>query len=112
MQAVFNSSGALRKLLTRVKRPIPEMSKKDVVYQIPCRDCYSVYIGETGESLGKRVTEYKYAVKTGRKNGVAEHAWDEGHAVDWKGVRVLECEQNYWKRRTQGVAESEDFGSG
>lgn len=102
VRAVFKSSGTLRELLTRVKRPIPEMSKKDIVYQIQCRDCYSVYIEETGGSLERRVTEYKYVVKTGdgRKNGVAEHAWDEGHAVDWKGVRILECEQNYWKRRT------------
>ena len=49
--------------------------------------------------LRRRVTEHKYAVKTRvRKNGVAVHAWDEGHNVDWEGVKILECEQNYWKR--------------
>lgn len=51
------------------------MNKKEVVYQIPCQDCDSVYIGETGRSLGKRRGEHKYAVKTGDwKNGVAVHA--------------------------------------
>ena len=35
-----------------------------------------------------------------RKNGVAVHAWNEGHRVNWEGVEVLECEQNYRKRRT------------
>ena len=40
-------------------------------------------------------------MKTGdRKNGVAVHAWNEGHRVNWVGVGVLECEHNYWKRRT------------
>ena len=28
------------------------------------------------------------------------HAWDEQHTVDWEGVKILEHEQNYWKRRT------------
>ena len=32
------------------------------------------------------------------KNGVAIHAWAEGHSVDWEGVKTLECDQN-WKRR-------------
>ena len=36
---------------------------------------------------GRRVTEHKYAVKTGdQKNGVAVHAWNEGHRVNWEGV--------------------------
>ena len=30
---------------------------------------------------------------------VAIHAWDEVHIVYWEGVKILECEQNYWKRR-------------
>ena len=56
--------------------------RKEVVYQIPCQDCDSVYIEVTGRSLGKRITEHKYAVKTGdQKNGVVVHAWDEGHQV-------------------------------
>ena len=63
-----------------VKAPTPEMNRKEVVYQIPCQDCDSVYNGETGRSLGKRRTERKYAVRNGdRNNRVAEHAWDEGH---------------------------------
>ena len=57
------------------------------------QDCDSQYIGETGRSLGRRVTEHKYTVKTGDlKNVVAVHAWNEGHRVNWE-VEVLECEQ-------------------
>ena len=87
IRTVFKSRGTLRQLLMNVKTPIPEMNKKEVVYQIPCQDCDSVYIGETGRSLGKRIAENKYAIKTGdRKNGVAVHGWDEGHRVDWEGL--------------------------
>ena len=34
-----------------------------------------------------------------RKNGVAVHAWDEGHRVDWEGAKILESEPHYPKRR-------------
>ena len=34
------------------------------------------------------MTELEYAVKTGRM----KWQWDKGHAVDWDGVKVLECE--------------------
>ena len=78
MRVVFKSNGTLRQLLTKVKSPVPEMRKKDVVYTISCQDCDSQYIGETGRALGRRVTEHKYAVKTGdQKNGVAVHAYTE-----------------------------------
>ena len=78
MRAVFKSNGTLRQQLTKVKSPVPEMRKKDVVYTISCQDCDSQYIGETGRALGRRVTEHKYAVKTGdQKNGVAVHAYTE-----------------------------------
>ena len=83
-----------------MKTSTPEMNRKEVVYQIACQDCDSVYIGVTGRSIGKRITEHKYAVKTGdRKNGVAVHAWDEGHRVDWEGVKIPESEPQYLKRR-------------
>ena len=65
------------------------------MYQIPCQNCDSVYNGEIGRSLGKRITEHKNAVKNGdrkngdRKNGLAVHAWDEEHRVDWEGELEL-----------------------
>ena len=54
------------------------------MYQIPCQDCDSVYTGETGRSLWKRITEHKCAVKTDEWRAV--HAWDEGHSVGWEGA--------------------------
>ena len=80
VKTVFKSSGALRQLLTRLKTKMPELKRKGVVYRIPCRDCEAGYIGETGRSLQKRITEHKYAVKTNdRRNGIAVHCWDMGH---------------------------------
>lgn len=100
VRTVFKSRETLRQRLMKVKTRVPDVKKKEIVYKIPCRDCDAVYIGETGRSLQKRITEHKYAVKTNnRKNGIAVHAWDNDHQPDWIAAETLENEPHYWKRR-------------
>ena len=49
-----------------------EDKKKGVIYEVPCKDCECVYIGETGRTLEKRLTDHKNAVKKhDTKNGIA-----------------------------------------
>ena len=55
------------------------------------------YISETGRTLQKRLTEYKYSVKRG-ENGIAVHANSTFHEVDWEEATVLD-EQQHWGRR-------------
>ena len=99
IQTVFKSTGRLRQLLMNVKTPTPEMSRKEVVYQIPCQDC-AIHWRDWQVTIGKRKTGHKHAVKIGdQKNEVAVHAWDEGHRVDWEGAKILESEPHYLKRR-------------
>ena len=84
----------------KVKTRIPEENRRDIVYQIACRDCESSYIGETGRTLKKRITEHKAAVRRGDKNnGVAVHTWEQQHHVNWEGAKVINSEQHYTKRR-------------
>ena len=46
------------------------------------------------------MVERKAAVKRGdTNNGVAVHAWEQQHSVDWEEASVLEQEPRYWKRR-------------
>jgi len=97
---VFKSGGTLRQALTRVKTATPEMKKKEVIYEVPCMDCDKSYIGETGRSLQKRLTEHKAAVRKGvSKNGIAVHVQKHDHRVDWEAARIIDQEQRYWPRR-------------
>lgn len=71
-----------------------------MVYEVPCRDCNSVYVGETGRSLEMRLREHKYAVKTGdTKNGIAVHAWTKEHQVNWDAAKVRVREQQLTRRK-------------
>ena len=99
VRAVFRSRGTLRESLMRVKIPRPPLLKKGVVYKVPCMDCNSTYIGETGRNL-KRLAEHRAAVKRGdTNNGIAVHAWEQQHRVDWDEACILVQEPRYWRRR-------------
>ena len=101
ISTVFKSSNTLRQSLVRVKNRTPPEKRKSVVYEIPCQDCEHVYIGETGRTLQKRVTEHRSAVRRfDKNNGIAVHAWNEDHAVDWEAARIISTAPHYWNRRT------------
>ena len=83
-----------------VKQPRPMEERNGVVYEVPCADCDRIYIGETSRSLKDRVKEHRYAVKTGNmNNGIAAHAWNSEHQVDWEAARIRLQEQHYWRRK-------------
>ena len=47
----FSSGSLLWPLLVHVKKRLPEEKKRSVVYQVPCKGCNQVYIGETKRKL-------------------------------------------------------------
>ena len=100
IKAIFKSSNIFRQSLVHVKNSIPDEKKKGVVYEVPCMDCELVYIGETGRTMQKRVTEHKTALrKYDKNNGIAVHAWRVDHRIDWEAARVTARAPRYWKRR-------------
>ena len=101
VKAVFKPQSTLKQLLVKVKQKMPEERKKEVDYQVPCKDCCKVYIGETKRTLKTRISEHKQAVKKGdEKNGIAVHAHTTNHNIDWEGARVHGTARGFWKRRT------------
>ena len=68
--------------------------------EVPCADCNSVYIGETGRNLEMRLKEHRYAVKRqDDKNRITVHAQESGHDVDWEAARVRMYEEHLTKRK-------------
>ena len=100
-----SSRSTLRSSLVKVKQPRPDRKKKGVVYEVPCKDCSSVYNGETGRTLEKRISEHKTAVKKNDpKNGTAVHSWTNQHQVNWEATTVKQEEGSYWKKGPGGPA--------
>ena len=85
------------------KDPEPEWKKKEVMYQVSCAECESVYIGQTGRTLENRISEHKGALKRhDAKNDIAVHAWTKQYKVDWQAatVTVKHMETNHSRRKT------------
>ena len=100
VKTVMKTADTLRSQLVKVKQAMPSSKKKGVIYEIPCKDCPCVYIGETGRTLEKRLSEHKAAVKKNDpKNSVAVHAWANQHQVNWEAASVKQEERIYWRRR-------------
>ena len=84
----------MREALVKVKQPTPELDKKGVIYEVPCGECNHVYIGKTGRTLRKRLTEHKAAVKKcDNKNDIAVQFWTPS------GVGVCQCNGSCTKPR-------------
>ena len=102
VKTVFKPARTLKQTLMRVKTNIPEEKKTGVIYEVPCEECPQTYIGETKRTLKVRLSEHKQAVKHGDpKNGIAVHAHESNHRIDWDGARVRRSGMtSYWRRRT------------
>lgn len=91
----------LKQMLSRPKDPIPIDKKTGVVYEIPCKDCSTRYIGETGRALSTRVKEHQACVRLGKyeNSALAEHANTLGHDVSWNDTKILASNSHWLKRR-------------
>ena len=70
-----------------------------MVYTVPCFDCNSVYIGQTGKSLSYRVKQHKYACRTlNFQNSIAKHSFDNDHRINWNESSVLKYCKDFVKR--------------
>ena len=88
IRATFQTTSTLGHLLTKVKDPVPQEERSGVVYRIDC-ECGDYYIGE-----------HKADCKHARfeRSAVAEHAWQDGHSIDWENVQVVDVAEDTQKR--------------
>ena len=87
IKATFYTQTTLRSLLTKSKDPIPKEDRNNVVYQLNCKDCEAVYVGETKRTLNVRAEEHITAIKSASKRShTAEHCWKYNHDFDWEHI--------------------------
>lgn len=109
VKAVFKPRNYLRDQLGRLKDPVNKFDQSHLVYQIPCADCPTCYIGETSRCLQVRIGEHKRLsqgklAQTGsytqleKQSAIAAHCMDKSHTIDWDKTKVL-SKVNNWKER-------------
>ena len=78
------------------------LEKSGVIYEVNCRCCDALYVGEMKRRLQSRMNEHKKAVQKGEVNtsALAEHAWSADHHIDWDSMSVLDTSGWYYSRLT------------
>ena len=103
LRIASKSNHTVRSFLPPLKDPIPMLQRSQLIYQIPCGTCNFVYIGQTKNSLEKRLKQHKYDVKKHNvaNNSLANHVYSEcpGHVINWEQAQIIGNESK-WRART------------
>ena len=113
IRVFFRSNRTLRSLLTKVRPCAHPVKSTGLIYRIPCLDCDSSYIGETGRTLDTRLSEHRRNCRNGEvlKSGVAQHALVDNHRINWDGSTVINREQHWYRRRVKEALYIRRFGN-
>ena len=68
----------LRNFVVHPKDKVKEEEKTDLIYRVPCKNCSSSYVGETGRKFGLRIKEHK-------KRSGRFHSWYTDPSLQGKG---------------------------
>ena len=52
----------LRNFVVHLKDKVRDEEKTELIYRVPCKNCSSSHIGETGRKFGLRIKEHKKEV--------------------------------------------------
>ena len=78
-------------LLKKPKDKIEKEASRGVVYKIKCKNCDSVYVGQTLRALKTRMKEHTKAIKTLDKNSLlTKHHVFHGHQRDLEDVEIID----------------------
>ncbi|MGL5624125.1 reverse transcriptase domain-containing protein [Cetobacterium sp.] len=102
IRVAFKPTQRLRSILVHSKDQIPKEKIRNCVYNIPCKDCDAIYVGQTNRELGIRIAEHRRLTKRAprnnedyqtliKKSAIALHAFDTGHKVDFDNVKIVKC---------------------
>ena len=60
------------------------------VYEIPCKDCDQIYVGESGRDLDKRIKEHKNDIKNANENNAMfVHLRKFDHPIDFENAKIV-----------------------
>lgn len=98
--SVVNSILNKNKFVTHKKDSISKMQNINVVYQLSCKQCDAVYLGQTSRKLEQRVKEHQNNVRTiaERQNSVTLHRIQQNHEFDFLNPIILETDSKYYRR--------------
>ena len=87
---------------------------KGCVYEIPCKSCSKVYIGQTGKDLNDRLKQHKQSIRYGQENSaIFTHVRYHNHCIDWENTKkiVNNCNNIQTRNIIESCLIKENFGN-
>lgn len=91
---------AVSNMLSKLKRKDKGTSFSKLVYSLPCSNCNKIHIGQTSQSLSRRLALHERCV-------LAEHIYTSKHNIDLNRLKILTKQQNKMKICFQIIQYSE-----
>lgn len=89
----------INSIFTKLKCKDNVTNMSNVIYSIPCRDCDKIYIGQTSQTIKKRLAIHKSDCKLRPERcALANHAVNNKHSINFNEVKVLDKQPNKTKR--------------
>lgn len=88
-------------LFSRVKDKESKVNRSGLIYEIPCKDCNAVYIGQTKQKLKTRISQHRSDCRfysNTKSTALSEHHFEEEHIFNFDDVRILDMEPHHYKR--------------
>jgi len=110
----------LRNLVVHPQDRVKDEEKTELIYRVPCKNCSSSYVGETGRKFGLRIKEHKKEVDSctagtqtraskarkssvTHKSAITDHAVEKNNVIDWDKAKVVDREA---QRQTRWIKEA------
>lgn len=74
-----------------IKDKVPVSKQTHIVYKIPCKDCQSVYIGQTMQHLNDRLNGHKYSKNI---TALKKHINQTKHSFNFDNTKIINKEFN------------------
>ncbi|XP_055691261.1 uncharacterized protein LOC129794533 [Lutzomyia longipalpis] len=98
----FSTQHQNRQFFTRLKDPIQEGMRSNVVYEVCCKDCPVKYIGTTKQYIKRRMLQHnsdcKPPIRNKEVSALCTHVANTGHTFDLKEPKILDAHKHYRKR--------------
>ena len=97
---IFKINNKLNNIIVKGKDNLSKSKQHNVIYKINCKsdNCKKSYIGQTKRALEIRIKEHRNNYKLPNHKVITTHMLEEKHEFDWENVKLLDIEQNYFKR--------------
>ena len=106
IKTIFDTDTKIERYLSSIKDKIHLDGKG--IYEIPCKDCTGVYIGETGRRISNRVIEHRNCLRRDEKtSALVQHERKHSHQVDLQEAKVIAPVSNHRQRIIREAIEIE-----